>query len=77
VNQRRSLVVRNARVLGAGAPSAAPLDLLIEDGRIREVGAPGMPAPEDAEDIDATDRLVIPGLVNSHTHAHGGLGKGA
>jgi cytosine/adenosine deaminase-related metal-dependent hydrolase len=70
-------VVRNGRVLSAGALSAEPLDLLIEDGRIREIGAPGMPAPADAEHIDATDRLIIPGLVNSHTHAHGGLSKGA
>jgi len=77
VSERRSQVVRNGRVLSAGTLSAAPLDLLIEDGRIREIGAPGMPAPADAERIDATDRLVIPGLVNSHTHAHGGLGKGA
>jgi guanine deaminase len=77
VSERCSQVVRNGRVLTAGAPSVAPLDILIENGRIREIGAPGMPAPADAELIDATDRLVIPGLVNSHTHAHGGLGKGA
>jgi guanine deaminase len=70
-------VVRNGLVVRAHAHRAAPLDLLIEDGRIREIGAPGMPAPADAERIDAADRLVIPGLVNSHTHAHGGLGKGA
>jgi 5-methylthioadenosine/S-adenosylhomocysteine deaminase len=77
VSERRSQVVRNGRVLSAGALSAEPLDLLIEDGRIREIGAPGMPAPADAEHIDAADRLIIPGLVNSHTHAHGGLSKGA
>ena len=77
MSERRNQVVRNGRVLSAGALSAEPLDLLIEDGRIREIGAPGMAAPADAEHIDATDRLVIPGLVNSHTHAHGGLGKGA
>ena len=77
MSERRSQVVRNGRVLSAGALSAEPLDLLIEDGRIREIGAPGMPAPADAEHIDATDRLIIPGLVNSHTHAHGGLSKGA
>ena len=77
MSERRSQVVRNGRVLSGGALSAEPLDLLIEDGRIREIGAPGMPAPADAEHIDATDRLIIPGLVNSHTHAHGGLSKGA
>ena len=77
MSERSSQVVRNGRVLTAGSPSVAPLDILIENGRIREIGAPGMPAPADAELIDATDRLVIPGLVNSHTHAHGGLSKGA
>ena len=77
MSERSSQVVRNGCVLTALEPSAAPLDLLIENGRIPEIGAPGMPAPADAALIDATDRLVIPGLVNSHTHAHGGLGKGA
>jgi len=73
----RPQVIRNARVLAAGATRFDALDLLIEDGRIGAIGAPGMAAPADAELVDAADRLVIPGLVNAHTHAHGGLGKGA
>ena len=73
----RPKVIRNARVLVAGAARVDALDLLIEDGRIGAIGAPGMAAPADAELVDAADRLVIPGLVNAHTHAHGGLGKGA
>jgi len=77
MSDRRRKVVRNGRVLVAGAARVEPLDLLIEDGRIREIGAPGMAAPAAAELIDAHDRLIIPGLVNSHTHAHGGLGKGS
>ena len=76
MSNQRSKIVRNARVLVAGATRADALDLLIENGRIRAIGAPGMAAPGDAELVDAADRLVIPGLVNSHTHAHGGLGKG-
>ena len=66
------LVVTDA----ASAPRAA--DLLVEDGRIlaiTERGASGVDAAVPR--IDATDRLVIPGLVNGHTHAHGGLGRGA
>lgn len=77
MDDRRSKIVRNARVLVAGATRADALDLLIEEGRISAIGAPGMAAPAGAELVDATDRLVIPGLVNAHTHAHGGLGKGA
>ena len=26
--------------------------------------------------VDASDRLLVPGLVNGHTHGHGALGKG-
>ena len=77
MNDRRGKVIRNARVLLAGAARVDALDLLIEHGRISAIGAPGMAAPADAELIDASDRLIIPGLVNSHTHAHGALGKGA
>lgn len=77
MKDRRSKIIRNARVLASGAARFDALDLLIENGRIGAIGAPGMAAPADAERIDAADRLVIPGLVNAHTHAHGGLGKGA
>src|ERR1700738_2110005 len=35
-----------------------------------------MAAPQAAEALAAAARLLVPGLVNGHTHAHGGLGKG-
>jgi 5-methylthioadenosine/S-adenosylhomocysteine deaminase len=41
-------------------------DVLIEDGVIVEVGA-RIDAP-DADVIDATDRIVMPGFVDSHRH---------
>jgi guanine deaminase len=69
-------VIRGGRVLDPARRAALPADLLIEAGTIREVGAPGMAAPADARPVDATDRILIPGLINAHTHAHGNLGKG-
>ena len=36
---------------------------------------PGESVSADVKRIDATDRLLIPGLVNSHTHATVALGK--
>jgi 5-methylthioadenosine/S-adenosylhomocysteine deaminase len=73
------LLIVNGLVLPDAEQDARPADLLVEDGCIREIGAPGQfaAAIESARVIDATDRLVIPGLVNGHTHAHGGLGRGA
>jgi len=44
--------------------------------RIRELGPPGLAAPEGAGEVDATGGLLMPGLVNAHTHGHGSLGKG-
>lgn len=51
-------------------------DILIEGQEIREIGAPGLACPDNAELIDAADAILIPGLVNAHTHTHHALGKG-
>jgi 5-methylthioadenosine/S-adenosylhomocysteine deaminase len=42
-------------------------DVLIEDGRIAAV-APSIPAEADAEVLDMTGRIVIPGFVDTHRH---------
>ena len=39
--------------------------------------APSFSVSQDAELVSANDRLLIPGLVNSHTHSHGALNRGA
>jgi 5-methylthioadenosine/S-adenosylhomocysteine deaminase len=69
-------IVRGGRVLDIAAGTAERADILIEDDTIRELGPPGVGAPADAMEIDATNRLIHPGLVNAHTHSHGNLGKG-
>ncbi|HEV2303013.1 MAG TPA: amidohydrolase [Stellaceae bacterium] len=69
-------IVRGGLLLDIGAGTAEPQDILIEDDTIREVGPPGLPAPEGARSIDAGRRLLHPGLVNAHTHSHGNLAKG-
>ncbi len=72
------LLIIGGLVLPGADQAARPADIWIEDGRVREVGQPGQFASLPvAQVIDATDRLVIPGLVNGHTHAHGALGRGA
>lgn len=45
----------------------ARADLLIEDDRVAEVG-PGLRA-RDAEVVDASDAVLMPGLVDGHRHA--------
>jgi len=54
--------------------------ILIDDGRIKEVLAEEARAqftpPPDAERIDGTGKLAIPGLVNAHTHLYSSLARG-
>ena len=69
-------VIRGGELLDAGAARPRPADLLIEGDTIREMGAPGLTVPEGAEIVDATGRLLMPGLANAHTHSHHTLGKG-
>jgi cytosine/adenosine deaminase-related metal-dependent hydrolase len=63
-------------VLDASARRADLADMLVVDGAIREIGRPGLAAPADATVVDARDRLLIPGLINGHTHSHGALARG-
>src|SRR5437588_4944989 len=64
----KRMVIRGGRVLDIKARSAELADIFIEDGTIRSVASPGGQAPEDAEIVNAADRLLAPGLVNGHTH---------
>ena len=61
--------------LGARTPNHKQADVLIEDGLIAEVG-PSIHA-RDAEQIDATDTIVMPGFVDTHRHAWTSLFRNA
>ncbi len=43
-------------------------DVLIDDGEIVEIGQGLTTSESDAEVIDATDHIVLPGFVDSHIH---------
>jgi len=53
--------------LGARSQNLPRGDVLVEDGRIAEVGT-DLRARE-AEQVDATDTIVMPGFVDTHRHA--------
>ncbi len=70
------ILVRGGLVVDPGAGKADRVDLLIEAGEIVQIGAPGALPDTGAVLHDASDRLIVPGLVNAHTHGHANLMKG-
>ncbi len=71
-----NIAIRGARLIDFAAHQARPADILIAGDAIAEIGPPGLAAPEGVETIDAAEQLLMPGLVNAHTHGHGGLARG-
>lgn len=69
------LHIANGLVLPAAGRAPVPLDVVVAEGRIA-----GLPAHGErvagAEAIDAAGRLVMPGLVNAHTHGQFTLSRG-
>jgi imidazolonepropionase-like amidohydrolase len=47
----------------------SPAVVLIEDGKVKEVGVPGqITAPNGTKMIDLGNATLLPGLIDSHTH---------
>ncbi|KAA1249484.1 dihydroorotase [Mycobacterium simiae] len=58
-----SVLLRGVRLYGEGER----VDVLVDDGQIAEIGL-RLVIPESAAVIDATDHVLLPGLVDLHTH---------
>src|SRR4051812_17728542 len=67
----RLTVIEAGRLVdGTGAEPIESARMIVEDGRIREVGpASQVKMPEgDVEKIDASGQTVMPGLLDGHVH---------
>jgi len=72
--QRDSVVIAGGTVLVSGETTARSADIVLQGDGIAAIVPPG--TAQAARRIDAAGRLIIPGLINAHTHGHGGLAKG-
>lgn len=70
------LLIVGGLVADPAAERAERLDILVRNGTIAQVGAPGATDRTGATVHDAGDRLILPGFVNAHTHGHANLMKG-
>jgi 5-methylthioadenosine/S-adenosylhomocysteine deaminase len=73
-----SLLITGGLIADAQNGTCERRDLLIKDGLIAEVrsGKDFSDAGDDAVIHDASDRLILPGVINAHTHGHANLMKG-
>lgn len=57
-----------ARILPVEGPDIENGVLVVQGGKILAVGGPGMTIPADAVRHDAKGKVIMPGLVDSHSH---------
>ena len=70
-----TLAFIGATVLPVSSAEIVAGTVIVKDGRIVAVGpAATTPVPDDAERIDVTGKVIIPGLVDTHSHIGGGSG---
>jgi 5-methylthioadenosine/S-adenosylhomocysteine deaminase len=78
VQGQQRVLLRNGIVLSMDRQVGdfAQADVLIENGRIREVRPNIAVASDAAAIVDATDRIILPGFVDTHHHLYQGLLRG-
>src|SRR6266545_5746580 len=77
MQQPHDLLITDARLLHCADGTIERADILIDDGRIAELAPPRTVSPASASDsIGASSGLVMPGLVNAHTHSPENLARG-
>ncbi|HMU61994.1 MAG TPA: dihydroorotase [Gemmatimonadales bacterium] len=62
-----TILIRGGRVIDPSRGTDGVADLLVEDGKVGAVGR-GVEAPPGAQIIDASGKVVAPGLIDLHVH---------
>ena len=63
----KPMLLRGGRVIDPSQHQDGEADVLIQDGKIGGLG-PSLSAPEGAEVVDVSGKVVAPGLVDIHVH---------
>lgn len=71
-------LIANARLLTLhpGAVYVEPAALVLDDGIVAAILAEPEPRDAHADRLDAGGALVLPGLINAHTHCYSSLARG-
>jgi len=64
-----AIAIRHGHLIDPSAGIDAAKDILLKDGRVAEIAAPGkLKLANGAEVIDATGLTIAPGLIDIHVH---------
>jgi dihydroorotase len=63
-----NILIKNGFVVDPANKVDGKHDILVSDGRIAKLGKPGSIPANGAEVIDASNKLVVPGLIDMHVH---------
>src|SRR3954463_2927531 len=69
-------IIHGGHVLLPGTFDTEPLDVIVHGDTIADLVPPARVSGEAMQRIDAEGKLLIPGLVNGHTHAQVTLARG-
>lgn len=69
--QQTPVAFTGARVLPVTAPEIPNGIVVIQDGKIRVVGGPNTTVPANARRLDISGKVIMPGLVDTHSHIGG------
>jgi dihydroorotase len=65
---RSCLLIKRGHLIDPAVRIDAPMDLLLKDGRVAEVAAPGKIKGSADEKFDARGLIVAPGFIDLHVH---------
>jgi dihydroorotase len=63
-----NILIKNGHIIDPANNVDEKLDLLVADGKIAKLGKPGSITANGAQVIDASGKLVVPGLIDLHVH---------
>jgi dihydroorotase len=63
-----SLLIKGGQLIDPAAKINSPMDILLREGRVAEIGAPGQVRGAADEKFDARGLVVAPGFIDLHVH---------
>ncbi|MBL8232942.1 MAG: hypothetical protein JNL98_30865, partial [Bryobacterales bacterium] len=66
--QSSPVAFTGGRVIPIAGPEIANGTVIIHNGKITAVGGPSTPVPSNARRVDVRNKVIMPGLVDTHSH---------